>query len=142
MHLLRGFCALLLALGWPVSGLAAAPSYRLDYRLGFEPDAGLAQLAITYIPGDGRLERLRFKLDADRHGGFSGDGEISVDKNRLTWRPPKQGNATLRFSYQIDRRRGRHEFDARITAETQKLEALRKHKKGLMQQLFPYPEEK
>ena len=33
-------------------------------------------------------------------------------------------------------------LDARITAETQKLEALRKHKKGLMQQLFPYPEEK
>lgn len=32
-------------------------------------------------------------------------------------------------------------LDALITAETQKLEALKIHKKGLMQQLFPSPEE-
>lgn len=32
-------------------------------------------------------------------------------------------------------------LDALITAETQKLEALKLHKKGLMQQLFPSPEE-
>jgi type I restriction enzyme S subunit len=32
-------------------------------------------------------------------------------------------------------------LDALITAETQKFEALKTHKKGLMQQLFPSPEE-
>jgi len=32
-------------------------------------------------------------------------------------------------------------LDALITAETQKLEALKTHKRGLMQQLFPFPEE-
>ncbi|WP_461784406.1 hypothetical protein [Prosthecobacter sp.] len=32
-------------------------------------------------------------------------------------------------------------LDALITAETHKLEALKIHKKGLMQQLFPAPEE-
>ncbi len=32
-------------------------------------------------------------------------------------------------------------LDALITAETQKLEALQTHKRGLMQQLFPSPEE-
>jgi len=32
-------------------------------------------------------------------------------------------------------------LDARITAETQKLDALKTHKRGLMQQLFPPPEE-
>jgi type I restriction enzyme S subunit len=32
-------------------------------------------------------------------------------------------------------------LDAQITAETHKLEALKTHKKGLMQQLFPSPEE-
>jgi type I restriction enzyme S subunit len=32
-------------------------------------------------------------------------------------------------------------LDALITAETQKLEALKTHKKALMQQLFPSPEE-
>ena len=31
-------------------------------------------------------------------------------------------------------------LDALITAETQKLEALKTHKRGLMQQLFPSPE--
>ena len=33
-------------------------------------------------------------------------------------------------------------LDALITAETQKLEALKTHKKGLMQQLFPSPQDK
>ena len=32
-------------------------------------------------------------------------------------------------------------LDALITAETQKLDALKTHKRGLMQQLFPSPEE-
>ena len=32
-------------------------------------------------------------------------------------------------------------LDAMITAETQKHEALKTHKRGLMQQLFPSPEE-
>ena len=32
-------------------------------------------------------------------------------------------------------------LDALISLETQKLEALKTHKKGLMQQLFPSPEE-
>jgi type I restriction enzyme S subunit len=32
-------------------------------------------------------------------------------------------------------------FDDLITAQTQKIEALKTHKKGLMQQLFPSPEE-
>ncbi len=32
-------------------------------------------------------------------------------------------------------------LDSLITAETQKLEVLKTHKKGLMQQLFPFPEE-
>lgn len=34
-----------------------------------------------------------------------------------------------------------HSLDAQIDAETQKLDALRTHKKGLMPQLFPLPEE-
>ena len=32
-------------------------------------------------------------------------------------------------------------LDALITAESQKLEALKAHKRGLMQQLFPTPED-
>jgi type I restriction enzyme S subunit len=32
-------------------------------------------------------------------------------------------------------------LDALITGETQKLETLKTHKRGLMQQLFPSPEE-
>jgi len=35
----------------------------------------------------------------------------------------------------------RTHLDTLITAETQKLEALKTHKKGLIQQLFPSPEE-
>ncbi|MBD8524242.1 hypothetical protein [Pseudomarimonas arenosa] len=117
MRLIRGLCVWVLLLGSFRADADAPPGYRVDYRLGFQPDEGLASLAITVTPGSGHLKRLRFKLDPERHAGFAGDGQINVDKTTLTWRPPEDSKATLRFTYQVDRRRGKHEYDARITPE-------------------------
>lgn len=117
MRWMRCLCVLLTSIGLVAVASAAPPSYRVDYQVGFQPDEGLATVAITVTPGSGRVNRLRFKLDPERHAGFAGDGEISVDKSRLTWRPPAKGAATLNFTYKVDRKRSKHEYDARITAD-------------------------
>ncbi len=99
-----------------LSGLAmAAPEYRVDYRIGFDPEAGEALFAMTVTPGEGRLQRLRFNIDPKRHSALKADGRLSRKDNRYTWRPPAEGKATLRFRYKVDRRRDGDTYDARIT---------------------------
>ena len=58
------------------------------------------------------------------------------------------GNQFLKYMFFVPKRAEQHRIasclsslDDLISAETQKLEALKTHKKGLMQQLFPSPEE-
>jgi hypothetical protein len=102
---------LLLAAG---AAMAGPPSYRVDYRVGFDPDAGEGRVRITVTPDDGRPHRLRFSIDPNRHLGFSGDGEIEPEGAQLVWHPPATGG-TLAYRYRIDRRRGGNGFDARIT---------------------------
>ena len=50
-------------------------------------------------------------------------------------------DTTAQRSTRLARKPTAISLDALITAETQKHEALKTHKKGLMQQLFPSPEE-
>lgn len=103
---------LLCCLSWAA---LAAPEYRVDYRVGFDPEAGEALFAMTVIPGDGRLQRLRFTIDPERHSAIKADGRLTRKDARYTWRPPAEGEATLRFRYKVDRRRDGNTYDARIT---------------------------
>ncbi len=95
---------------------AEAPSYRVEYSVGFLPASGEATVTIRIEPGTGRAQRLRFSIDGERHRGFSGDGEISRKGDKLTWRPGK-GPAELRYRYRVNRERSDGEFDARMTAD-------------------------
>jgi hypothetical protein len=106
-----GLALLLCALG-----VAAAPAYRVDYRVGFLPASGEATVAITLAPGSGRAQRLRFSIDPERHLGFEGDGDIERKGARLTWRPPKEGGQ-LRYRYRVDQARNGGAFVARMTAD-------------------------
>ena len=108
------FGLLLCCLPWLAE---AAPGYRLDYRIGFDPAAGEALFSLTVTPEDGRLQRLRFTIDPDRHRALKADGRLSRKDNRYTWRPPAEGRATLRFRYKVDRRRDGDTYDARITRD-------------------------
>jgi hypothetical protein len=93
---------------------AAAPSYQVDYLVGFHPDSGEASARISITPGDGRAQRLRFSIDPERHHGFKGDGRIALEDKQLVWHPPRAGGS-LEYRYRIERRRGRGGYDARIT---------------------------
>jgi len=98
-------------------GAESAATYRVDFVVGFKPESGDATVAITVTPGSGRLQRLRMNLDPARHHGVEGDGRISREDNRLTWRPGDAGPATLRYAYKVERQRGNGAFDARITPD-------------------------
>ena len=81
-----------------------------------------------------RLSTLReqFERGATHGGVFTNLTTTGVDQLEIAFpRPAEQQRIAKCLS----------SLDALITAETQKHEALKTHKKGLMQQLFPSPEE-
>lgn len=102
---------------WMLAGLLAAQParYQIDYQVGFDPARGEALVEILHTPGSGALRRLRLQKDPDRHGVFKGDGRVTRDGDRITWRPPQDQPGRLRFRYQVNRERGDGAFDARIT---------------------------
>jgi hypothetical protein len=107
-----GLCLLLLCLAGVA--VAAPPTYRVDYRVGFVPASGEATVAITIAPGSGHPQRLRFSIDPARHLGFEGDGTIKRSDAQLTWRPPKEGGQ-LRYRYRVEQTRNDGTFVARMT---------------------------
>jgi len=100
--------------------LAAAPlsaaDYRIDYRIGFDPDAGLARVVVDYRPGEGRVSRFDFNAPAARYRNAEADGSLVREGGRLLWEPPEAGGS-LRMDYRIDRRRRDGGYDARITPD-------------------------
>ena len=92
-------------------------------RKGIDPYFVFANLA-------GRYEQIR---EMSNSGGQENLSQGLVREIRFSFPPDdaEQRKVTSCLS----------SFDAMITAETQKLEALKAHKKGLMQQLFPSAEE-
>jgi hypothetical protein len=95
---------------------AAPPTYSVDYRVAFHPAAGEASVVIRITPDDGRAQRLRFSIDPERHSDFEGDGRISTEGDRVTWRPGR-GAAELRYRYAVDRPREDGSFVARMTPD-------------------------
>ena len=105
------------AAGTALAAGAARPSYDVDYTIGFDPDAGTAQVAIALTPGDGRVGSIEFDMPADRYDALRGDGDIVRDGDTVTWKPPRDRKATLRYSYRVDARRSGGGYDARITRD-------------------------
>jgi hypothetical protein len=115
MFLRIAILLLAVLLSAPLTAADKAPTYRLDYLIGFDPKAGEASVTLTVTPRSGRLQRLRFSIDPERHRAVDADGRLSRDGNRYTWRPPEEGAGSLRFRYKVDRQRGSGAYDARIT---------------------------
>lgn len=97
-----------------VSGIAASPTYRVDYQVAFEPAQKSARVSITLASGKGRVGSLRFRMDPRRYSAIQGDGEIVRKGEYLTWKPPHAGGS-LHYRYAIEHRRKSGGYDARIT---------------------------
>lgn len=89
---------------------------------------------------------INYQLSANLHGrwlsrfttiGARANGSLNVDDNDLLALPVPLPEGSAKFAEQQKIADCLSSLDALISAETDKLEALRDHKKGLMQQLFP-----
>lgn len=94
----------------------ATPSYRVDYRIGFDPGRKEASVVIEVEPGKGRLHSLRFTMDPKRYREIVGDGEVLRKNDTVTWTLPKAGGR-LSYRYRVDHRRKGGGYDARITPD-------------------------
>lgn len=107
------WAVLLAMLSWASE---AAPTYRVDYRIGFDPARKEASVVIEVESGKGRLHSLRFTMDPKRYRDIVGDGEVVRKGDSVTWTLPKSGGH-LSYRYRIDHRRKGGGYDARITPE-------------------------
>lgn len=94
--------------------LAKRPEFAVDYRVAFDPDAGVAHVVIATAPIDGRLLRLTTRLDPKRYTALKADGKLERDGSEVVWTPPRKGG-TLQYKVRVDHRRRGDGFDARMT---------------------------
>jgi predicted metalloprotease with PDZ domain len=90
--------------------------YRIDYTVQFQPAEQAADVTMKVRPGTGRVKRFTFTMEPDRYSGIEGDGEISIDGDKVAWSVPRKGGS-LRYRYgPIDHQRASGGYDALITA--------------------------
>jgi hypothetical protein len=97
---------------------AAAPAalatdlvYDLDYEATFLPEQDLVSVTLALRQSRNLLRRVRFEFDPARYRDFTGDGELAVEGNRVTWLPPAAGGA-LHYSLVLNHRRKGGGFDS------------------------------
>jgi predicted metalloprotease with PDZ domain len=100
----------------PLPAWAARPGFAVDYRVAFAPENGTAHVVIATAPIDGRLVRLKARLDPDRYTGLKADGTLERDGDEVTWSPPRKGG-TLQYRVRVDHRRRGDGYDARMTGD-------------------------
>lgn len=113
------FAAAWMACAWLLLALpvhAERTSYALDYRVEVDPARGEARVVIATRPVDGRLVRMRIRLDPARYGHVRGEGALRRDGDRWTWEPPRTGG-TFGYQVRIDHRRGSGGYDARVAGD-------------------------
>lgn len=122
--LARRVAAALLALAVPVAAPAARPTpsphpsatagpprYDVLYRVLIGPEC-IADVRIEVDHNEGLLERLRLRIDPERHTEIEATGETTRDQGRLVWKLA-QPRAELRYRVPIDHLRDEHGYDAR-----------------------------
>ncbi len=90
--------------------------YELDYRLRLDPDTEQAAVTITLRQPRDLLRIVRFRHKPGWHSGFDGDGEVVVEADTVTWRPPASGGQ-LRYRSRISHQRRNGGFDSMITPD-------------------------
>lgn len=113
----------------PICVLLREMSFNQDVK-GLRPKYGVDGLFLAWML-TGNKQRLLAMVNVAGHG----TGKLDTDELKalelMLPSPPEQHRIASCLTT----------LDDQITAETQKLDALKTHKKGLMQQLFPSPEE-
>jgi len=75
-------------------------TYTAAYEVELRPQSGIARVTLT-VTGPELPSRLTFNIDPDRHGNFSGTGELEKSADRVAWSPPLD-KGTLVFDFKVD----------------------------------------
>jgi hypothetical protein len=108
------FWAMCWATCWPGAVGAAEPAasvYELDYEARFRPAEERIDVSLTVRQPRHLLREVRFSFDPGRYRDFTGDGEIAVADDEVTWRPPVAGGE-LRYRFLPDHRRRGDGYDS------------------------------
>jgi hypothetical protein len=90
--------------------------YQLRYTVTPRPDIGGAWVEMELNQSSNLLREVNMRAPAERISAPDGDGEISLEDERLIWNPPDDGGS-LRWFARIDHQRDGGTFDAHITAD-------------------------
>ena len=88
-------------------------SYRLDYRVSPDPSASGAYVEMTVTQASRLLREIDMSLRGGKITDISGDGDVSVGNDRVTWTIPETGGR-LRWFARIDNQRNGDTYDAYI----------------------------
>jgi len=98
------------------TGKTSAKVYSLDYEANFLPEQGVVLLRVAVRQKRALLRQVRFDFDPSRYRDFQADGELTVEDDQVTWRPPESGGA-LRFSVTLNHQRKGGSYDSLMTEE-------------------------
>lgn len=105
----------------PVPGLialcplvSAASIYDMHFHAALDPGSETAHVRLRLDQASHYAREFRFRIDPERHGEFSADGDLDVDPPFATWRPPVDGG-DFELTVHIDRQRNGNGLDAYIT---------------------------
>jgi len=90
--------------------------YGLDYQATFLPDQGTVDMTLTVRQSRKLLRRVQFDFDPGRYHDFSGDGELVLTGNDVSWSPPAQGGV-LTWSVVLNHQRKSGGFDSLMKGE-------------------------
>jgi len=86
--------------------------YDLAYEARFSPAHRTARVSIRVGgPDPGLVERVRLRIDPERHTDFRGDGVVEQDGGFVSWRPPLRGGS-LHYTFRVDHLRDVRSYDA------------------------------
>ena len=95
-------------------GASAPPERR--YEVLFDarilPTERAARVTIRLGEGASLVRRILLRVDPERHVDWSGDGEISIEGDEVSWAPPR-GGGRLEYFFRIDHLRTSSGYDAR-----------------------------
>jgi predicted metalloprotease with PDZ domain len=90
----------------------------VDYRVGFVPQQGVAEVSITHTPGTGRATQLSMRLDPTRYSQVrAAGGSLQQRGEQWVWQPDSRRASTLSWRYKVDHQRRGGGYDARITRD-------------------------
>ncbi len=92
--------------------------YGVEYRVGFAPQQGLAEVSITHTPGTGRAIQLSMRLDPTRYSQVrAAGGTLQQRGEQWIWQPDARRASTLSWRYKVDHQRRGGGYDARMTRD-------------------------